>query len=224
MISYPSLIILSFIIFPLPSSCNHQGNTHSPAEIEVTAHLRTWRAQHPSPFQHHLRNTHGVLNIIGWGTLLPMGAIAARYFRKYPFKCKEWYSVHIMCQTGGSVVGTVGWLIGMLLGHSSKGHSNKTHRTLGIIIFTFTAIQMLAMFWRPKQQEEKGFSNKYVKICHHLLGYALIALTIANIFEGIKNQAHPPNWKWPYVAILCVLGVTALGLEIFKWIKLKLMH
>lgn len=73
---------------------------------------------------------------------MPIGAIAARYFRKYPFKCKEWYSVHITCQTGGSVVGTVGWLIGMLLGHSSKGHSNKTHRTLGIIIFTFTAIQV----------------------------------------------------------------------------------
>lgn len=38
MISYQSLIILSFFIFPLPTSCNHQGNTWSPADIEVTTH------------------------------------------------------------------------------------------------------------------------------------------------------------------------------------------
>lgn len=80
---------------------------------------------------------------------------------------------------------------------------------------------MLAMFWRPKG--ENGFP-KYVKICHHLLGYALIALTIANIFEGINNRAHAAKWKWTYVAILCVLGVTALGLEIFKWIKRAMMR
>lgn len=80
---------------------------------------------------------------------------------------------------------------------------------------------MLAMFWRPKG--ENGFP-KYVKICHHLLGYALIALTIANIFQGINNRAHAAKWKWTYVGILCVLGVTALGLEIFKWIKRAMMR
>ncbi|BBH00709.1 Auxin-responsive family protein [Prunus dulcis] len=142
--------------------------------------------------------THGVLNIFGWGTLLPIGAIAA----------SEWYSVHITCQSGGYIVGTVGWCSGMFLGNSSKQQSNKTHR-------------MLAMFWRRKG--ENGFP-KYVKICHHLLGYALIALTIANIFEGINNRAHAAKWKWTYVGILCVLGVTALGLEIFKWIKRAMMR
>ncbi|PQQ12148.1 cytochrome b561 and DOMON domain-containing protein [Prunus yedoensis var. nudiflora] len=159
--------------------------------------------------------------IFGWGTLLPIGAITARYFRKFPFKCSEWYSVHIKCQSGGYIVGTVGWCSGMFLGNSSKQQSNNTHRVLGMIIFTFATIQMLAMFWRPKG--ENGFP-KYVKICHHLLGYALIALTIANIFEGINNRAHAAKWKWTYVGILCVLGVTALGLEIFKWIKRAMMR
>ncbi|KAI5330850.1 PREDICTED: cytochrome b561 [Prunus dulcis] len=232
------------------SSCNYQGNTNQMVDLQkqlhvwetysnaeemkpqmqvasiqnpavITTHLRTWRGQNPSRFQHYLRNTHGVLNIFGWGTLLPIGAIAARYFRKFPFKCSEWYSVHITCQSGGYIVGTVGWCSGMFLGNSSKQQSNKTHRVLGIIIFTFTTIQMLAMFWRRKG--ENGFP-KYVKICHHLLGYALIALTIANIFEGINNRAHAAKWKWTYVGILCVLGVTALGLEIFKWIKRAMMR
>lgn len=89
-----------------------------------------------------MKQVHGILNIIGWGTLLPIGVIIARSFRKFPLKCEEWYNLHILCQTLGYIVGAVGWGIGIWLGNSTKQYTLKTHRIFGIIIFTFATVQV----------------------------------------------------------------------------------
>lgn len=96
-----------------------------------------------------MEQTHGVLNIIGWGTLLPIGAIVARSFRKSPLKCDEWYNLHVVCQTLGYIIGAVGWSIGMWLGNSSKQYSLRAHRILGIIIFTSATAQASPRFTIP---------------------------------------------------------------------------
>ncbi|KAJ0081751.1 hypothetical protein Patl1_09963 [Pistacia atlantica] len=89
-----------------------------------------------------LKNVHGVLKIIGWGTLLPTGAIIARHFRKMPLKSDVWYPLHVLCQTSGYIVGSIGWGIGLWLGNSSKNYTLKKHRIFGILIFTFATIQV----------------------------------------------------------------------------------
>lgn len=87
---------------------------------------------------------HWILSIIGWGTLLPVGVIIARYFRKYPMQWNEWYPFHIMCQSVGYALGTLGWLIGILAAITSPKqlHAANSSRILSIIIFTFTTIQV----------------------------------------------------------------------------------
>ncbi|PON91274.1 hypothetical protein TorRG33x02_128370 [Trema orientale] len=82
---------------------------------------------------------------------------------------------------------------------SWRGPSNRHHRPLRT----------------PKKEEER--CRKSWEIYHHLLGYVLIALIIADIFEGINHQHQATKWKWTYVGILVVLALTALSLEIFRW-------
>ncbi|KAM6585679.1 hypothetical protein CsatB_012681 [Cannabis sativa] len=203
-------------------SNDHQRNE----DTEVTTNLRSWRGQakhHP-----HLRNAYVILIIIGWGILLPVGVIIARYFSKFPIHLNEWYSYHIMCQSIGYVLGTLGWLIGILIDHTSKQHSHelRSHQILGIIIFTLTTIQMVAIFWQPKMEEEYDHCGwKSWGIYHRLLGYVIIVLIIADIFEGvILNQNQPTKWKWSCVAILVILVLTAVSLEIYRWVKSKIIQ
>ncbi|OMO64777.1 Cytochrome b561, eukaryote [Corchorus olitorius] len=190
-------------------------------ESGVSAGLRPWKlGQSNLHHRHHLKSMHGILNIFGWGFLLPTGAIIARNFRKSPLKCDEWYPLHTYCQSSGYIVGTVGWGIGICLGNSSKQHTLKAHRILGIIIFSFATLQMLALWLQPKNEEEW---RKCWEIYHHLLGYTIIVLSIANIFQGISNiQSHSAaKWRWIYVAMLIILALIALALEIYRWIKSK---
>ena len=88
------------------------------------------------------RQVHGVLNIIGWGTLIPIGIVIARYFREeFPLKCDRWYSAHAVCQTCGYIMGTVGWGFGVSLINSSN-RSHVPFLVLGILVILLTAIQV----------------------------------------------------------------------------------
>ena len=81
---------------------------------------------------------------------------------------------------------------------------------------------MLAIFWQPRKEDE--CCRKSWEIFHHFLGYVIIALVIAEIFQGINHQNHATKWKWTYVAILVLLTLTAVSLEIFRWFKSKIIH
>ncbi|BAT80689.1 hypothetical protein VIGAN_03028700 [Vigna angularis var. angularis] len=167
-------------------------------------------------YRSYLRTIHGVLNIIGWGTLLPIGIIIARYFRVFPFKCDPlWFNLHIGCQLTGFLVGTTGWAIGLSLGHSSRYYTFHDHRTYGILIFTFSTIQMLAFRLKPKVTDDY---RKYWNMYHHFLGYGLLAIIFINIFKGIRILEGGDAWKWGYVADLAFLGAIAFGLEVYTWI------
>ncbi|QCE01744.1 hypothetical protein DEO72_LG7g3044 [Vigna unguiculata] len=167
-------------------------------------------------YRSYLRSIHGVLNIIGWGTLLPIGIIIARYFRVFPFKCDPlWFNLHIGFQLTGFLVGTTGWAIGLSLGHSSRYYTFRDHRTYGILIFTFSTIQMLAFRLKPKLTDDY---RKYWNMYHHFLGYGLLAIIFINIFKGIRILEGGDAWKWGYVADLAFLGAVAFGLEVYTWI------
>ncbi|GKV39596.1 hypothetical protein SLEP1_g47347 [Rubroshorea leprosula] len=163
-----------------------------------------------------LRKVHGILNIIGWGTLLPIGVIIARYFRKYPFKSSWWFLLHVSCQTAGFVLGTIGFATGLWIGHYSRFYSFHTHRTLAICIFAFTTLQLLAFRLKPTPDDEY---RKHWNVYHHFLGYALIAIISVNIFHGIDIlKPHKFRWRWTFIGILVALATVTLALEIYTWI------
>ncbi|XP_004295841.1 PREDICTED: cytochrome b561 and DOMON domain-containing protein At5g35735-like [Fragaria vesca subsp. vesca] len=166
--------------------------------------------------RHHLRTVHGILNMLGWGTLLPFGVIIARYYRRYPFHCKKWYFCHVSCQIVGYILGTAGWAIGIWLGHASKEYHFHTHNILAMFIFPFTTLQMIALRLRPMPTDDY---RKYWDMYHHFLGYALLAVIIVNIFHGIAILKPEKTWLWAYVGILASLASIALCSEIYTWCK-----
>lgn len=71
-------------------------------------------------------------------------------------------------------------------------------------------------------KKESGRRRRQWEIYHHVMGYVIMALIIADIFEGINAQRHPEKWRWGYVGILSALTLVAAALELHRCIKLKL--
>ncbi|PKA61478.1 Auxin-induced in root cultures protein 12 [Apostasia shenzhenica] len=162
-----------------------------------------------------LRDAHGVLSVIGWGVLLPLGVIMVRYFRAFPFQRREWFLAHSTCQITAYTVGTTAWGIGLALVGSSKYYSTiMAHRIIGICIFCLATLQMMALWLKPKRMDKY---RKYWSIYHHFVGYSLIVLTIANIFKGFNILKPPPRWRWVYVGILSGIAALILVLEFITW-------
>ncbi|CAF1857563.1 unnamed protein product [Brassica oleracea var. botrytis] len=158
------------------------------------------------------RNTHGILNAVSWGVLLPMGAMMARYMKV--FTAPTWFYLHIVFQVSGYVIGVSGWATGIKLGNDSPGTSYSTHRNLGIALFTFATLQVFALLLRPKPDHKYRF---YWNVYHHTVGYATIILSIINIFKGFDILDPEDKWRWAYIGILIFLGACVVILEPLTW-------
>ncbi|XP_022977905.1 cytochrome b561 and DOMON domain-containing protein At5g47530-like isoform X2 [Cucurbita maxima] len=212
-------LILSLVFALSDSTAVQQQNTtgHHTPDTKVTSAPKIWKSPGLG-YSTLLRHVHGVLNIIGWGTLIPIGIVIARYFREeFPLRCDRWYSAHAVCQTCGYIMGTVGWGFGVSLINSSN-RSHIPFLVLGILIIVLTAIQICGIC--VQQKKESGRRGRW-EMWHRGMGYVILALIIADIFEGINAQRHPKKWRWAYVGILLALVVVAAALEVYTYIKLK---
>ncbi|CAH2079516.1 unnamed protein product [Thlaspi arvense] len=158
------------------------------------------------------RNTHGILNAVSWGVLMPLGAMMARYMKV--FTDPTWFYLHIAFQVSGYVIGVAGWATGIKLGNDSPGTSYSTHRNLGIALFTFATLQVFALLLRPKPDNKYRF---YWNVYHHTVGYTTIILSIINIFKGFDILDPADKWRWAYIGILIFLGACVLILEPLTW-------
>ncbi|MCE5166202.1 hypothetical protein HAX54_015728 [Datura stramonium] len=160
---------------------------------------------------------HGVLNIIGWGTLLPIGVIIARNFREFPLPCLAWKEYHVSCQATGYIVGSTGWAVGIWLGKASKYYSFPKHGIFGIFIFTLATLQMLFFQFKPRDRDE---FRMYRNMFHHVVGYSLLVVSCINILKGI-NIMHLDYSYWlpAYLGILACLTFIFLLFEILSWFK-----
>ncbi|XP_074586205.1 cytochrome b561 and DOMON domain-containing protein At4g12980-like [Curcuma longa] len=161
------------------------------------------------------KNVHGMLNAVSWGILLPAGAIFARYLKTFKSADPAWFYLHVTCQIIGYGVGVGGWATGLNLGSKSKGIQYTTHRNIGISLFSLATLQVFALFLRPNQDHKYRF---YWNIYHHLVGYTVISLGIANVFEGLKVLSIDHKWTVAYIIAICILAAIALFLEIVTWI------
>ncbi|KAM7498408.1 hypothetical protein LguiA_022822 [Lonicera macranthoides] len=160
------------------------------------------------------RNIHGVLNVVSWGILLPLGAIAARYLKVFKSADPAWFYIHVVCQCSAYIVGVAGWATGLKLGSDSTGIQYNTHRNIGITLFCLGTLQVFALLLRPKKDHKYRI---YWNVYHYAVGYAVISLSIANIFEGFDILDPAKGWKRAYIGVLIFLGFNAVMLEAFTW-------
>ncbi|KAK1306328.1 hypothetical protein QJS10_CPA10g01871 [Acorus calamus] len=160
------------------------------------------------------KNTHGVLNAVSWGILMPIGAIIARYVKVFPSADPAWFYLHVACQCSGYIVGVAGWGTGLKLGSESAGITYDSHRNIGITLFSLATLQVFALLLRPNKDHKYRF---YWKIYHHVIGYTIIVLSIVNIFKGFDILDPEKKWKRAYIGVIIALGVVALLLEAITW-------
>ncbi|KAL7154200.1 hypothetical protein ABFS83_04G219700 [Erythranthe nasuta] len=161
------------------------------------------------------RNIHGILNVVSWGIMFPIGIIIARYVRVFPSADPSWFYLHIFCQVSAYAIGVAGWGTGLKLGSESKGITYSTHRSIGIALFTLATVQIFALLLRPKKDHKYRF---YWNIYHHGFGYGILILGIINVFKGFDILQPQNKWKNAYIVLISVLGVIALLLEAITWI------
>ncbi|XP_076924754.1 cytochrome b561 and DOMON domain-containing protein At5g35735-like [Bidens hawaiensis] len=162
----------------------------------------------------HRKNTHGVLNAMSWGVMMPMGAMAARYLKVFKAANPAWFYIHVVCQASAYIVGVAGWATGLKLGSDSTGIQYNTHRDIGIALFTLGTIQAFALLLRPKPDNKYRF---YWNIYHHSIGYTVILLSIINVFKGFDILDPEKKWKKAYIGILIFLAVNTVMLEAYTW-------
>ncbi|KAL3517872.1 hypothetical protein ACH5RR_020461 [Cinchona calisaya] len=161
------------------------------------------------------KNIHGILNAVSWGIMFPVGIIIARYLRTFPSADPVWFYLHVFCQLSAYVIGVAGWGTGLQLGSESKGIQYTYHRYIGIALFALATVQIFALFLRPQKDHKYRF---YWNIYHHGLGYAILVLSIVNVFKGLDILSPAKKWKSAYIILLIVLGVIAVLLEAITWL------
>ncbi|XP_009374883.2 cytochrome b561 and DOMON domain-containing protein At4g17280-like [Pyrus x bretschneideri] len=160
------------------------------------------------------KNIHGVLNVVSWGILMPLGAMVARYLRVFKSADPAWFYLHAACQTSAYAVGVAGWATGLKLGSDSAGVQYDTHRNIGITLFALGTLQVFALLLRPNKDHKFRF---YWNMYHHATGYAVIILSIVNIFEGLDILKPNKNWKNAYIGLIIAFAVQAALLEAYTW-------
>ncbi|KAG8642141.1 cytochrome b561 and DOMON domain-containing protein At5g35735 [Manihot esculenta] len=161
------------------------------------------------------KNVHGVLNAVSWGILMPMGIMIARYLKVFKVANPAWFYLHAACQSSAYIIGVAGWGTGLKLGSDSPGIKYSKHRNIGITLFCFATLQVFALLLRPKPDHKYRL---YWNIYHHSIGYATIALSIINIYEGFDILDPEKKWKNTYTGIIIFLGAVAALLEVSTWI------
>lgn len=161
--------------------------------------------------------THGSLNALSWGLLLPIGAATARYLRPCTASVgPAWFYAHAATQAAGYALGAAGFALGLVMGSASPGVSYRLHRGLGIAAATAGSLQTLAVFFRPKTTNRY---RKYWKSYHHLVGYGCVVVGVVNVFQGFEVMGLGESfWKLGYCVALASLVGACVALEVNAWV------
>ncbi|CAN6249209.1 unnamed protein product [Urochloa humidicola] len=149
---------------------------------------------------------HGLLAMMGWGVLMPIGMITARYFRQLD-PC--WFYSHMAIQVCGFAIGIAAVVLGFRI--NEDGLKNvDIHKALGIAILAMASLQVLAILARPdKTSKVHRFWNWY----HHNIGRAAIVVAIGNIFLGLSIAQETNAYIVSYGVFVAVWVLAVAAFE-----------
>lgn len=158
---------------------------------------------------------HGALMLIGWGLLLPAGAVVARFGKNLPDA--GWFRIHQMMQPFGLAVALVGWIIALRNFSALDAKDSPTlhypHAVCGMVTMVIGLTQPLNAFVRPhppKEGEERSSSRIAWEILHKGSGWVTICLAIVTI--GMGTTLLPNNNE--QLAFQICLGVSIVVLVV----------
>ncbi|XP_058092522.1 cytochrome b561 and DOMON domain-containing protein At3g07570-like [Magnolia sinica] len=159
-----------------------------------------------------LRKSHGIVNMLGWGILIPIGALIARYFKEWD---PAWFYAHISIQTVGFILG----LAGIITGFSLDGKLSSDvgpHKALGVLVLVNGCLQVTAFLIRPDKESK---ARIYWNWWHSNVGRVLIGVAIGNVFYGISLGGGGSSWNIGYGVVIAAWLVLAIALEVRMYKK-----
>ncbi|KAK7285788.1 hypothetical protein RJT34_20569 [Clitoria ternatea] len=199
----------------LAFSPKHPQNHHLPKHQDKTAIIFDFSTGSTGPVSNeliHMRKNHGIVGIIGWGLILPAGAIIARYFKH---KDPLWFYLHSVIQFVGFAFGLGTVLLGLQL--YSKVHVHiPAHRGIGIFVLVLSILQILAFFLRPnKDSKIRNLWNLY----HGWFGRMALFFAALNIVLGMQAAGAGNDWKTGYGFLVSIILVAVIVLEVLAYLK-----
>ncbi|KAL7124610.1 hypothetical protein ABFS83_14G060600 [Erythranthe nasuta] len=192
----------------LPSGTNLQLSEHD-NRISTTINYATgvFENNKHKPVT-SLRKAHGILNMFGWAILLSIGAMVARYMRKWD---PLWFYCHASIQTLGFLLGLIGIICGLVLEKRLTGASVGKHKGLGITVLVLGCLQVMAVLARPDKEAKL---RKYWNWYHFGVGRLLIFLAAINVFYGIHLGKAGSGWNAGFAAFLIIVFILTVIFEL----------
>ncbi|VEU34040.1 unnamed protein product [Pseudo-nitzschia multistriata] len=130
---------------------------------------------------------HATLMILGWGFLLPSGAITAKFFKHRPDGI--WFKLHRGIQMFGLLLALIGWIIALVNFNVFRdyGFNNYRHGICGMTVMILGLLQPLNAFLRPhppSEGEAKSTTRRVWEFVHKCSGWAAVFLAIPTIILG----------------------------------------
>ncbi|XP_073144219.1 cytochrome b561 and DOMON domain-containing protein At3g07570-like [Henckelia pumila] len=154
-----------------------------------------------------LRRSHGILNMLGWGILMPIGVMVARYMRQWD---PIWFYSHVAIQSTGFVLGVIGIICGFVLQNRLKTPVKK-HKGIGVFILVLGCLQVIAFLARPDKTSKV---RKYWNWYHFIVGRVLIFAAAVNVFYGIHLAKAGAGWNAGFASVLVIFFIITLILEL----------
>ncbi|KAM1122118.1 hypothetical protein TB1_003721 [Malus domestica] len=196
----------------LPVAPNYRLSEHSD-KVSTSIDYITGQSKSSTESPHsRLRKSHGVLNMLGWGILMIIGVIVARYLKPYD---PLWFYLHTCIQSFGLIFGIIGVFCGFVLKNKLNADVS-THKSLGIFILVLGCLQVMALLIRPEKESKV---RKYWNWYHHGVGRILIIFAVANVFYGIHLGEKGKGWSAGYGVVIAILFVTAFIFELRLWLR-----
>ncbi|XP_054783671.1 cytochrome b561 and DOMON domain-containing protein At3g61750 isoform X3 [Prosopis cineraria] len=190
-------------------------NHHLPKHVDKTSIIFDFSSGSKGSGSNELiqmRKNHGIVGIIGWGLVLPVGAIVARYFRH---KDPLWFYLHSVIQFVGFGFGLATVLLGLQLYNKMQAHI-PAHRGIGISVLVLSILQVLAFFLRPNMNSKiRKLWNWY----HSWVGRLALFFASVNIVLGMQAAGAGSDWRVGYGFLVSIVIVAAIILEVLAYLK-----
>ncbi|GFS34920.1 auxin-responsive family protein [Actinidia rufa] len=171
-----------------------------------------------------LKISHGVLNTVSWGIMMPLGFMAARYLKAVgPSTDPLWFYLHIALQLPGYIIGMAGGCNWPPPPPSTNLPASINLATWALGSYSFAldcfryqdmhSIVVSALIFRPaKDHKYRYIWNRF----HHGIGYTVLLLGFANIWIGFSILKPAMGWVIAYGVIFGAIVLSSVVLEVWK--------
>jgi Eukaryotic cytochrome b561 len=175
---------------------------------------------------------HGRLMVLSWGLILPLGVLAARFFKVTPgqdwprvLDNPTWWRIHWRGQSLGVFISLVG--VSLICGKAhGQGALEFWHQCIGWALFALGLIQITGGFFRgskggPTAQNLRGDHydmtrrRRIFEFIHKSIGYFALFLALCNVVTGLI-LADAPRWM-----LLLLLSSWVAMLTAFVVLQIK---